>query len=44
LANTKETKPNATKANIHLQQEYAIRGSYITEIIIALHIFFQNLM
>jgi len=32
LANTKETKPNTTKANIHLEHKYAIKGSYIAEI------------
>jgi len=26
LANTKETKPNTTKANIHLEHKYAIKG------------------
>jgi len=32
LTNTEETKPNTTKANIHPEHKYAIRGSYIAEI------------
>jgi len=42
LADTKETKPNTRKANIHPEHKYAIRGSYIAEIYVTY--FFQNLM